>query len=388
MRNQLLFTAAICSALFTSCKKDKEEVAPVKVPYASLTNTTNYFETFKGADGNTSVDFGGQKTRIAMMKEMDVYMKKGLTQNLEAQVLKNMFANQGNAFNDAALNAATDKTILSKTAASFTNATERGAEQQRFNGYFDAIAIASSQRANVAVAGKAGLLDNKYLVDEKGFEYGQFIQKGLIGAMLLDQVSNIYLGTEKQAADNNTVVSGKNYTQLEHHWDEAYGYLTQNEYFPKKDPNDGTKWLESYLGSYARQVGATTGGPEAIYMAFLTGRAAIVNKDMAKRDAQIATIRTSLEKAIATIAVSYLNKAKTATTDGAKFHALSEGYGFVYSLRYAYNTKINKAKSDELLNILGGQPNGFWGLTNDLINSARDQVAAAYGIDKEGVVNH
>jgi hypothetical protein len=314
-------------------------------------------------------------------------MKKGLTQNLDAQVLKNMFSNQGGAFNDAALNAATDKTIVSKTAASF-DATSRGVEQARFNGYFDAIAAASTQRTQVAATGKAGLLDNKYLVDEKGFEYGQFVQKGLIGAMLLDQISNVYLGTEKQSADNNTIVSGKNYTQLEHHWDEAYGYLTQNDYYPKKDPNDGTKWLESYLGSYARQVNATTGGPEAIYMAFLKGRAAIVNKDMTTRDVQIAAIRISLEKAIATIAISYLNKTKTATTDGGKFHALSEGYGFVYSLRFAHNAKINKAKSDELLNILDGKANGFWSLTNADLDSVRDQIAAAFGIEKETVVNH
>ncbi|WP_276134482.1 DUF4856 domain-containing protein [Polluticoccus soli] len=385
MKNQILFATAVCAALFTSsCKKD--ETAPVKVPYTSLSNTSNYFETFKGIDGKTSVDLSAATTRTAMVKEMDAYMKKGLTQNLEAQVLKNMFNNKNNAFTSATLNSASDITILSKLAESF--GVDRTTEEQTFNSYFDGIALASSQRSNVAAAGQAGLLDNKYLVNEKGFEYGQFVQKGIIGAVLLDQVSNIYFGTVKQGADNKTLVSGKNYTQLEHNWDEAYGSLTQNEYYPKKDPNDGTKWLESYLGSYARQVNSTTGGPEAIYMAFLTGRAAIANQDMSKRDEQISIIRTNLEKAIATIAVSYLNKTKTATTDGAKFHALSEGYGFVYSLRFAYNAKINKAKSDELLNILGGKTNGFWSLTNGDLDNVRDQIATTFGIDKSAEVNH
>lgn len=234
------------------------------------------------------------------------------------------------------------------------------------------------------------MLDGKYLVNEKGFEYGQFVQKGLIGAMMLDQISNIYLGTEKQAADNNTVVSGKNYTALEHHWDEAYGYLTANEMYPKKDPADATKWLETYLGSYVRQVSTSVGGENAadIYMALLKGRAAIVNKDLTTRDAQIAYVRTSLEKAIAIIAVSYLNKTKTATTDGAKFHSLSEGYGFIYSLRFAYNAKIGKAKSDELLGTLSNKANGFWSLTNADIDNVRDQVATAFGINKDVVVNH
>src|SRR5690606_29726463 len=120
---------------------------------------------------------------------------------------------------------------------------------------------------------KAGVLGGKYLVDEKGFEYGQFIQKGLIGAMMLDQISNVYLGTEKQSGDNSTIVDGKNYTALEHYWDEAYGYLTQNETFPKKAA-DG-KSMESYLGGYVRQVTGEYGNPEGVYMAFLKGRAAI-----------------------------------------------------------------------------------------------------------------
>ena len=29
----------------------------LKVPYTTLTSTTNYFETFKGTDGKTTVDF-------------------------------------------------------------------------------------------------------------------------------------------------------------------------------------------------------------------------------------------------------------------------------------------------------------------------------------------
>ena len=391
MKNQLLFIAGICAVLFASCKKDETTPTPTnpvveKVPYSSLSSTTNYFETFKGADGKTTVDFSGQTTRIKMLKDIDAYMKKGLTQTLDAQVLKNMFENKNGAFTTQGLNEATDKTIVSKTAQSFS-AADADAERQRFYGYFTAIANASANFSQKAEAGKAGLLDGKYLVNEKGFEYGQFVQKGLIGAMMLDQISNIYFGTEKQAADNKTTVTGKNYTQLEHHWDEAYGYLTSNEVYPKKDPADNTKWLESYLGSYARQVNFPA-GPEAIYMALLKGRAAIVNNDMTTRDAQIATLRSSFEKAIATIAISYLNKTKTATSDGAKFHSLSEGFGFVYSLRFAHNAKINKAKSDELQNILTSKTNGFWELNNSDIDNVRDQIATAFGIDKSTVVNH
>lgn len=392
MKNKLLLTAGFVAVVFASCTKGDSSVPAgenVKVPYVGLNANTNYFEIFKGADNKTSVDFSGQTTRINMLKEMDAYMKTGLTASVSAEKLVNMFENKNAAFNNAALNAATDKTIISKTAQSFP-AVDAETERNRFKTYFTSLAAASQSRSQTAAAGQAGLLDGKYLVNEKGFEFGQFVQKGLMGAMMLDQISNIYFGGEKQNADNEAIVSGKNYTQLEHHWDEAYGYLTSNEMYPKKDPADASKWLESYLGSYVRQVSTSVGGenPQDIYVAFLKGRAAIVNKDMPMRDQQIAYLRTNLEKAIAIIAVSYLNKTKTATTDGAKFHSLSEGYGFVYSLRYGYNAKINAAKSNELLSILDGKTNGFWSLTNADIDNVRDQIAAAFGIDKNVVVNH
>jgi hypothetical protein len=386
MNKSILLGIGITAALFASCKKTDNE--PVQtVPYGGLTSTTNYLQTFKGPDNNTSVDFSGQLTRINMLKEMDAYMKTGITATLDAGKIKNLFENKNSAFTSAELNAATDKTIVSKTAQSFS-AGEADAERQRFYGYFDGLASASISRSQVATQGTAGLLDNKYLVNEKGFEYGQFIQKGLIGAMMLDQISNIYLGTEKQSADNDAIVSGKNYTQLEHHWDEAYGYLTQNEVYPKADPNDGTKFLESYLGSYVRQVGTPIGNPADVYIAFLKGRAAIVNNDAATRTAQIAYIRTALEKSIATIAISYLNKTKTAASYGAKFHALSEGVGFVYALRFGHNAKINRAKSDQLVEQLTGKTDGFWSLTNTDLENVRNEIANAFGIDKETVVNH
>lgn len=389
MRQKFLFAIGLSVTLFASCKKDDDNnpVVDQKIPYNILTPTTNYFTTFRGTDSNTTVDFSGQTTRIEMLTEMDAYIKTGINSEVKSAMLKDMFTHQNSPFQSAALNAATDKTIASKTAASFSS-VDANEERERFNSWFDSVAVASLSNGSVANVGVAGLLDQKYLVNAKGFEYGQFIQKGLMGAMMLDQISNVYLGTEKMSADNKAIVSGKNYTQLEHHWDEAYGYLTRNEYFPKADPNDASKWLESFLGNYVRQVKAPYGDPSAVYMAFLKGRAAIVNNDLTTRDEQIATIRQSLEKAIATIAISYLNKTKTATSTGAKFHSLSEGVGFVYALRFAHNPKINKTLSNQLLDILTSKPNGFWDLTDEDLNQVRDQIADAFGIDKLAVVNH
>ncbi|MBW7912106.1 MAG: hypothetical protein H3C54_00005, partial [Taibaiella sp.] len=50
--------------------------------------------------------------------------------------------------------------------------------------------------------------------------------------------------------------------------------------------------------------------------------------------------------------------------------------------------KINRAKSEELLNILMGKTNGFWSLTSADINNVRDQIATTFGIDKTTVLSH
>ncbi len=391
MKKGLYLGAALAVTLF-SCSKDDNgyegNTAQLKIKYSDLTTTTNYLTTFKGADNNSSVDFSGQASRIAMMKELDAYMKTGLTANVDAQKMKDMFENKNNAFAAAALNTS-GKDIISKTAQSFS-VTAGDLEKNQFKTWMDALAATSASHGQTASAGTAGLLDSKYLVDAKGFEYGQFIQKGLMGAMMMDQINNIYLAEEKQNADNKTVVTGKNYTQLEHHWDEAYGYLTQNEVYPKADPATAGKYLETYLGSYVRQVTPAEGGVNGadVFKAFLVGRAAIVNNDNGTRTNQIAYIRTNIEKSIAIVAVSYLNKTKTATTSGAKFHSLSEGTGFIYSLRYGYNAKINATQSNQLLSQLMGKTNGFWDLTNADIDAVRDVIAGAFGINKEVVVNH
>lgn len=369
--------------LATSCKKE-ENVTPttpaLEIPYTSLSASSNYKTTFVDAAGKTTVDFSGQTTRINMLKEMDAHMKAGTSADIDATKLINMFRNQNTPFSSADLNAATDKVISSKTAQSFS-ATEADAERARFISYFNELERISKMRGNTAEQGKAGVLGTNRLVDEKGFEYSQFVQKGLIGAMMLDQIANIYLGTDKQSADNTTPNEGKNYTAMEHHWDEAYGYLTSNDTYP-------IKGSESFLGEYTRQGASVSGGAESLYLAFLKGRAAIVNNDLTTRDEQIAYIRTELEKAIAAVAISYLNKTNSATDDASRFHALSEGVGFIYSLRFAHNAKINRAKSEELLNILMGKTNGFWSLTPADINNVRDQIATTFGIDKTTVLSH
>lgn len=404
-RNFLPLSAiAIIAISLTSCEKDDVPAnnGPQfrsKIEYNTLTTSTNYFNAFKDSDGNSTVDFSGQTTRQDMMAEMDSVMRipsgsyasKGVPASaISATVLKNMFSNTGSAFRTAALNAAVDKQIKAKTAGSFT-AVAADNERIRFEEWFDKVATASASYDKVAADGQAGIATanngtSKYLVDEKGIEYGQLIQKGLIGALLMDQIVNVYLGDEKQGLDNSKAADGKNYTALEHSWDEAYGYLTKNPLYPMQNPEDATKYLERYLGNYVRPVGDAS----QLFMAYLKGRAAVVNNDKNTRDAQIAIIRQHINKALATFSISYLNKAKSslASDQAAAMHAFAEGAGFVYALRFAHQAKIDAAKSDLLLNKLIGGPKGFYSLTPAVIDEVRNEIATAYGIDPATVVTH
>jgi hypothetical protein len=378
---------ALTATMFTACDKDDNPAPPPPPPptqlrptidYASLTAASDYFQTFKDSAGATTVNFDGQTTRQDMLAELNSLMISGSTGTIvDSSKLSNMFANTGSPFTNAALNAATDKTLKSKTATSFA-AADADAERQKFEKWFGIIADASKSTLPAA-DGQAGVATGtadatkKYLVDANGIEYGQLVQKGLIGACFFDQIVNTYLGTDKMSADNKTIVSGKNYTQLEHHWDEAYGYVTRHGTYPLRINGVAQ---ERFLGGYLRQVPDSTN----FFLAFSKGRAAIVNGDNATRDAQIAFIRTKAEDAIARVGVSYLNKtAKAIATDPAvAMHAFGESLGFVYSLRFAHNAKVNKAKSDEYINKLMGAK-GFYSLTSPIINEVKKAIADTFG---------
>jgi len=183
----------------------------------------------------------------------------------------------------------------------------------------------------------------------------------MMGACLLDQTLNTYLsltkldgGLTRQNNTNRIFTPEKNYTDMEHFWDEAYGYIFGN------DNVNVTPAVYKYWSSYINQVDVDPDFSyvkENILNAFIKGRAAITNKDYTTRDAQIAIIKKEMSKVVAVRAVYYMNegKAKLAIADGkGAFHALSEGYGFIWSLRFTQNpdTKLPYFSKDEVKSLL------------------------------------
>lgn len=374
--------------LLTAFSCDDENETPGlrnKVDYSILTADTPYDSLFKDASGATTVDLTEGNDLLLMFQAIDYYSSASISEGTEidATVLKNMFSNTGAPFTDvytstrsisgARLNASPFQ--LRTTVASSLGDDGEGVRQQ-VETFFSALQGASQSRSNTASPGVAGMLD-KYLVDNKGMEVRQLIQKYLIGALQLDYIGNVLLD-EGLLADNSKAVGDKNYTQLEHNWDVAYGLLTLNPIYLEDATDDSRNTVEFAAGSYIWEYNKAS--YDAIYPAFLKGRAAIANNDREQYEALALFIRTEFEKTIGEAALGYLAKWKSATTDAARAHAIGEGVGFIYALRFATLHQADAAFSDGLIEDLIGSDNGFWDLNAEKINAASDAISAKFDL--------
>jgi hypothetical protein len=381
--SKLLFAGlAILSLALTSCTNDNDDNINYTVP-ASYTFERN---------SSTTVDFSGQSSRILMLDALGTYMK---TASPDVTVMKNMYSNTNSPFASADLNTS-GKQLKDKTAASrdyFVNQGGGGSttEQTAVRAFFET-QFTSANEANLQTTASAGVA-GKYIdgtstryFAKNGLEPQQVFLKGMMGACFIDQVVNNYLSlnkldesTNKEYNTNKVLESGKSYTTMEHLWDEAYGYIYGA---------GGGKYWDSYINQVNADADFNTLTAD-IKNAFIKGRAAIVNNDYKTRDAQIAIIKTKLALVPAVRAVFYLQegKGKLTVDNGAKaFHALSEAYGFIMSLRYTNNPATNapyltKTEVDQILTDLTAGNNGLWAV--DYLNTKLDvlsaQIAAKFG---------
>ena len=366
-----------------SCSKD-DEMAPstpalrTKIDYASLTAASPYTTSFKDANGAATVELGAAAVRLDMFSELNSYMagvavaSPAQPATLDLARLRNLYANTNAPFAAPALNASGVQ-LRDKTAASFSDANA-ATVRSYLDGQLATLATASQSVNNTATAGNAGRL-GRYLVDARGFEPNQVVQKALLGALLLDQIGNVLLAPAALAADNAKVVDGKLYSVREHNWDMAYGYLTSNAVMTT---DIALLPRERFLAGYLNEKN----GPASpgVYLALLKGRAAIVNNDEAMLRAQADLIRTELEKTIAKSAVSYLSNWKAAAAADVKAHALGEGIGFVYSLRFCTKFNVDLALADSLLNGLTSGKDGAWSLTNAQVDTVIAAINSKFSL--------
>lgn len=412
MKKNLLLLSSIASLLFISCSSDDDglelsecvdgDCDPIE---STIVNPDSYTFT---RDNESTVSFGGQTTRLKMGDEI-LSAFTDVTSTSE-QILS-MYAHEegANDFEDADLNAS-DKSVRSKTAASAdffaTNATDQAVIRADFDGWISAQVDEVFPNWEVAAAaGTAGQIadgSSTRYINAQGLEYNQAFNKGLIGALTIDQVVNNYLSTAvldegDNVADNdaNVVVEGEVYTNMEHKWDEAYGYVYGLN-ADAANPNDDLG-ADSFLNKYIGRVEGDddfAGIADEIFQAFKLGRAAIVAKQYDVRDAQAEIIREKLSEVIGIRAVYYLQQGKNSldqeTPDyGGAFHDLSEGYGFVYSLQFTRKTNssepyFTKEEVDAfLVDLMDDGENGLWDVEATTLDAISADIAAKFNFTLE-----
>ena len=148
-------------------------------------------------NGASTVDYSGQTIRLAMGDELAgnlLNFDKTETDFLYMYLNTDFNGDNVDPFEDAALNAS-DKSLRSKTAASYGlfngNTIASNRHRVAFDTYLQQQAAVFNYRDSLASAGKAGQIadiTDVRLVDAKGLEYDQLFIKGLIGALMTDQV--------------------------------------------------------------------------------------------------------------------------------------------------------------------------------------------------------
>ena len=352
-----------CASLFlTSCSDDDDEGA--------VANIVTPPDTYKfQRNGTNTVSHGGQTTRLKMASELYSGMKSA-SSNKEG--LNNMF-NNGEGFSDATLNG-TGKKVGSKTfASSVASSTVKPMFDAMITDFTTNVIPNWSTTAANGTAGKMTDSKRTVYINAKGHELTQLFTKGLIGGLTTDQIVNGYLtaakldtGTNRADNDAETLVSGKNYTQMEHYWDEGFGYL----YGEEADVENPTLGNGVLLSKYAGKVDGSNspGIGKIIYDAFKMGRAAIVAKNYAQRDAQAKIIQMHVSKIIGYKAVDYLNdyvSKAAAGTPADAIHALSEGYGFVMSLQVTNDGTGKPYFTNAEVNAMLAKIENFWTVSSE-----------------------
>lgn len=374
MKKSVLLLSVVGLFALGACKK-KGCTDPTAINYDSeaekddgscqeLQVPTTY--VFSDSDGNSTVSYGGQTARMDMLSEMTSYLKtantSGGSNQLDAATLLSMYDNSYTGWSDQGL-VGNGKQLKSKTALG-----DAGVQAQ-FEAWMTEAAAATPPTE-----------DGYYLQAATGQEWTQLIEKGLMSACFASQMTGNYLaGIESD--DNSVAVdpaNGKFYTEMEHHWDEAYGYFTDAVDYPTNGTN-------RFWGKYANNTLETLlGSATTISRAFRTGRAAISAGLTDQVPAQVAIIQEEVRRMVAGMAIHYLNSTKQKVADGESQnkvnHYMSEAWAFIYGMQFCANPDMTPDAINGLLAQIDGGFEVFTQSTQS-INETIDMIAAASGLE-------
>lgn len=330
-------------------------------------------------NGQSTVAYPGQTDRLNMVAEMKAYVSKGNNgELLSEQDMLDMFENTNNN-GGGNFSFSSDRQLKNKIFAP---------DVSMFEDIF-ARADAASQNGNNGVRaadGVAGLIaradGDDILVSKNGREFGQLVEKGLMGAVFYNQIFNVYLTDNRIGPDieNEDLKEGKNYTAKEHHFDEAFGYFGAPKDFESDWANSRASEAQ-FWANYSNGADDDLDMNDILMDAYIRGRTAIVNKDQQALNEQVTILYENLELLTAATAVHYINSTLDAlgnSEQGEAFHQLSEAWAFVNAIKYSPERKLTPDEINQIKETDFGANGNFWNVTTQGLNNAKSKLVDTY----------
>lgn len=356
MLKKILFASALTAVLF-SCKKNDDKDN-------SLSYETPSTYEFTNAEGESTVNFSGQVERRNQLAEIKAYMSQKHDPEfagvVAAEQLRTMYSNN-NADSENPQNA--DGLFSFTSTKQLEDKTATLVAADTIKGWFTTFETSNEldERSNGSFV----------IVDSKGRELVQLVEKGIMGAVFFNQAVDNYLHIDNLLADDNeTLVEGKTYTEREHHFDEGFGYFGAGVDFPAEGA------ISEYHAKYAQSRGLET----IMMEAFIKGRAAVANNDNETLKEQVNIIRSTWEQVIGLQAAKYLGDAidnYTATLEGDYTHPLSEAYAFIWSLKFKSDAKVTSSEVDAYLATMSDINN----VSQEALSTIKTELEATYGAE-------
>ena len=423
LKNSLMFLSSLMLFVIVGCSSDDDN----DDDGAALIDTpTEYSFESRFTGGESSVSYSGQVVRNLLINDIKTQMGADAGSGNPA-TLVSMMAND-NA-NQAILSSAGDMPTVQTKYQDISSS--------ELNDRLDAVSsyIIPGYDAN------AGTLVNGWVQEcvaagktrANGVRLDQITQKTLWGAVSYWQATSKYMS--KIPTDDNSMASGDdNYTAMEHHWDESFGYFgaaldyntgyaddSDRKSSPYNDSNsDGSIDFKSeYNVGWAitaakRDVcdacDVNHDFTKTIFDAYLEGRTLITNQaDLADILVQRDIVMNTWEKVVAAVSIHYVNdvaadiaalieSGDTTIAPGSDATADYENHwgemrGYANGLLYNDFKVITDANLDRILAVMGTAPvypsNGNFDAMlayhNQLIGEVRAIFKASYGFSDANV---
>ena len=406
------------SIVFHACSEDP---ASNDGDSDSTTAPTTY--EFYDADENSTVVYSGQVVRNLLITDIkslvseDPSLLVGMYQNSEANQARSIASASG---------LSTVQTTYGDVSSS--NLSGKIASTGDGYGIDDCVVAGYGMEPDVLVnAWFDAAASGSYSSD--GLDIGQMTQKGLMGLVSYYQGTSKYLGLVLDK-DNTTPGEGNFYTDMEHYWDESFGYFgASKDYLNRTDAEikssasndsngDGSiDFLSEFCTGISINAAKRDDGSSNFYDftgtimgAYLEGRHLI---STAGTDEEISAQRTIIvnnwEKLLAANTIHYINdttgdigdgsawagtETATCTSDTELCQDYSKHYsemrGFAMGLQYNRYKLISDSDLESVYNHMGTAPVwiGTAGAEATLqfkadLLAARDILQAAYGFDAD-----